>query len=37
MDLGTFSLSLSVKDLAATRAFYEKLGFTVFHDASDQQ
>jgi len=36
MDLGTFSLSLSVKDLATTRAFYEKLGFTVFHDASDQ-
>jgi lactoylglutathione lyase len=36
MDLGTFSLSLSVKDLATTRAFYEKLGFTVFHDASEQ-
>ena len=37
MDLGTFSVSLSVKDLATTRTFYEKLGFTVFHDASDQQ
>jgi lactoylglutathione lyase len=36
MDLGTFSLSLSVKDLATTSAFYEKLGFTVFHDASEQ-
>ncbi len=36
MDLGTFSVSLSVKDLATTRAFYEKLGFTVFHDASEQ-
>ena len=36
MDLGTFSVSLSVKDLATTRDFYEKLGFTVFHDASDQ-
>jgi lactoylglutathione lyase len=36
MDLGTFSLSLSVKDLAVTGAFYEKLGFTVFHDASAQ-
>lgn len=36
MDLGTFSLSLSVKDLATTRAFYERLGFTVFHDASEQ-
>ena len=35
MDLGTFSVSLSVKDLAAARAFYEKLGFTVFHDASE--
>ena len=29
MDLGIFSLSLAVKDLAASRAFYEKLGFTV--------
>ncbi len=27
MDLGNFSISLSVKDLAASRAFYEKLGF----------
>ncbi len=36
MDLGTFSLSLSVKDLDVARAFYEKLGFTVFHDASEQ-
>ena len=30
MDLGNFSVSLAVKDLAASRAFYEKLGFTVF-------
>jgi catechol 2,3-dioxygenase-like lactoylglutathione lyase family enzyme len=37
MDLGTFSVSLSVKDLAIARAFYEKLGFSVFHDASEQQ
>jgi catechol 2,3-dioxygenase-like lactoylglutathione lyase family enzyme len=29
MDLGTFSISLAVKDLAASRAFYEKLGFEV--------
>jgi len=36
MDLGTFSVSLSVKDLGTTRAFYEKLGFSVFHDASEQ-
>ena len=27
MTLGTFSVSLAVKDLAASRAFYEKLGF----------
>lgn len=27
--LGNFSVSLSVKDLAASRAFYEKLGFQV--------
>ena len=30
MDLGTFSVSLAVKDIAASRAFYEKLGFTRF-------
>ena len=30
MDLGNFSISLAVKDLAASRAFYEKFGFTVF-------
>jgi predicted lactoylglutathione lyase len=35
MDLGAFSVSLSVKDLATSRAFYEKLGFSVFHDASE--
>jgi lactoylglutathione lyase len=28
MDLGAFSVSLAVQDLAASRAFYEKLGFT---------
>lgn len=27
MQLGAFSVSLAVKDLAASRAFYEKLGF----------
>ena len=27
MDLGAFSLSLTVRDIAASRAFYEKLGF----------
>jgi len=32
MDLGAFSISLAVKDLAASREFYEKLGFESFHD-----
>ena len=27
MDLGHFSVSLAVRDLSASRAFYEKLGF----------
>ena len=30
MNLGTFSLSLAVKDLAASRRFYEALGFKVY-------
>ncbi len=30
MQLGAFSVSLAVKDIAASRAFYEKLGFVVF-------
>ncbi len=30
MKLGAFSISLSVKDLAASQSFYEKLGFSVF-------
>jgi len=29
MELGNFSVSLAVKDLQASRAFYEKLGFTA--------
>ena len=29
MKLGNFSVSLAVKDIAASRAFYEKLGFKV--------
>lgn len=29
MNLGALSVSLSVKDLAVSRAFYEKLGFAV--------
>lgn len=30
MDLGAFSISLAVKDLVASRQFYEKFGFTAF-------
>jgi lactoylglutathione lyase len=30
MELGVFSISLAVKDLEASRSFYEKFGFTVF-------
>jgi catechol 2,3-dioxygenase-like lactoylglutathione lyase family enzyme len=29
MDMGYLSVSLTVKDLAASRAFYEKLGFAA--------
>lgn len=30
MQLGAFSISLSVKDLSISKEFYEKLGFEVF-------
>src|SRR5262245_59782485 len=30
MQLGAFSISLTVKDIEASRSFYEKFGFTVF-------
>jgi catechol 2,3-dioxygenase-like lactoylglutathione lyase family enzyme len=36
MELGNFSVSLAVKDLAASRAFYEALGFAVFGGEPDQ-
>lgn len=36
MKLGTFSLSLTVKDIHASLEFYEKLGFTKFHGDIDQ-
>jgi catechol 2,3-dioxygenase-like lactoylglutathione lyase family enzyme len=36
MKLGAFSVSLSVKDLAVSRSFYEKLGFMVFAGGMDQ-
>ena len=34
MNLGAFSISLAVRDLEASRAFYEALGFTAFHGES---
>ena len=36
MELGTFSISLAVKDLQASKAFYEKFGFTVFAGEAEQ-
>jgi len=30
MELGAFSISLTVKDIKASKAFYEKFGFSVF-------
>jgi catechol 2,3-dioxygenase-like lactoylglutathione lyase family enzyme len=30
MDLGAFSISLAVKDLEASKSFYEKFGFRAF-------
>lgn len=37
MELGAFSISLAVKDIAASRAFYEALGFSVFGGNQDQR
>lgn len=36
MKLGAFSVSLAVKDLAASKAFYEKLGFDDLGGMPDQ-
>ena len=36
MKLGAFSISLTVKDLEASKSFYEKLGFTVFGGSMEQ-
>ena len=36
MELGTFSMSLAVKDLQASKSFYEKFGFTVFGGEASQ-
>ena len=31
MELGAFSISLTVKDIEVSKSFYEKLGFKTFH------
>jgi len=36
MNLGAFSISLAVKDLEASRTFYEKFGFKVFAGDASQ-
>ena len=36
MDLGAFSISLAVKDIGASKEFYEKLGFEVFGGDASQ-
>lgn len=36
MKLGAFSVSLAVKDIHASKAFYENIGFTKFHGDIEQ-
>lgn len=36
MELGAFSISLAVKDIQASKDFYEKLGFEVFGGDASQ-
>ncbi|MEO5987965.1 MAG: VOC family protein [Candidatus Eisenbacteria bacterium] len=36
MELGAFSISLAVKDLEASRSFYDKFGFKVFAGNASQ-
>ena len=36
MELGAFSVSLSVKNLEASKSFYEKLGFQAFAGDAEQ-
>lgn len=36
MKLGCFSVSLAVKDINASEAFYRNLGFEVFHGDKEQ-
>ena len=37
MELGTFSISLAVSDIQASKSFYEKLGFAVFGGDASQK
>ncbi len=37
MDLGDFSLSLAVRDIAASKRFYEGLGFEVIDGAIEEK
>ncbi len=37
MELGAFSISLAVKDIQASKAFYEKFGFKVFAGNASQR
>ncbi len=37
MELGNFSVSLAVKDINASHAFYEKLGFKVVGGVAEQK
>ena len=36
MELGAFSISLAVKDLQASKSFYERFGFAVFAGDASQ-
>ena len=36
MELGAFSISLAVKDIQASKEFYEKLGFEIFGGDASQ-
>jgi catechol 2,3-dioxygenase-like lactoylglutathione lyase family enzyme len=36
MQLGAFSVSLAVKDVEASKTFYEQLGFETFHGDPEQ-
>jgi len=36
MDLGNFSISLAVKDITASQAFYKKIGFEMIGGDADQ-